>query len=363
MHVCVVGTSRCGTTLLRNCLDRHPSLSLFNETHWIPKMFELCGTRAVPGELLLGIAQKTTWDTGRELLAVNAELAGCGSRERLLERFTPLLGAAGRVTIRGFSELLARSLFGDVPFWGDKTPDYGFYMGQIQLLWPGSRFIHMVRGGLATARSLSRHPGCVLMTSNGFDNWCSLSYDRAYERYRPRELPLEAYVSAWRRRLARIRDEATRLREGTYREIAYETLVDDTASRLREAAEFLGLECPETWLEECTGLIRPRKPVPADGALMQRLPPEDLLALNACDETGYLLLPVDADRGRAEALLTAGKARLHAGDSRFAGRAAASVLAVAAADGEAALREAALALRHAALGAAGTSPATRRDPC
>ena len=182
------------------------------------------------------------------------------SRDQLMREFRSRLETRGEVTIQEFSDILAQILFGEKTRWGDKTPDYGFYMTQLQLLWPECKFVHVVRGGLATARSLSRHPACMLMTSNGFDNWCSLSFDRIYEKYQIRSLPLDDYVAAWRRRHSRIRDEAKRLRQGTYQEIRYESLLSDTEPALREVAEHLGLEVSTDWLAACRQIVR--KPTP-----------------------------------------------------------------------------------------------------
>ncbi|MGH7834224.1 MAG: sulfotransferase, partial [Candidatus Binatia bacterium] len=43
MFVCIVGTSRCGTTLLRQMMHEHPDLVVFRETHWLPKLVEFFG--------------------------------------------------------------------------------------------------------------------------------------------------------------------------------------------------------------------------------------------------------------------------------------------------------------------------------
>ena len=211
MHCCIVGTSRCGTTLLRKLLHDSGEISLFNETHWIPKMFEVFGTQKVSGRQLLHIAENTTWDSGKDLFTVNAEHSCFSSREELVKAFEDALNQAGPVGIPEFSEIFARVAFNRPPRWGDKTPDYGYYMGLLQSIWPACRFVHIVRSGVPTALSMSRHSGCQLLAAADSDNWCSLSFDRLYEKYQRRDLPIGVYIASWRRRLARIRDEASRL--------------------------------------------------------------------------------------------------------------------------------------------------------
>jgi hypothetical protein len=303
MQVCIVGTSRCGTTLLRNLLDRHPSIGLFNETHWIPKMYEFYGTQRVHWKHLFDIAEKTTWDTGRDLFSVNAEITGYGNRDEVIRDFSLALKKKGKVNIQEFNQILAEILFPGTSMWGDKTPDYGFYMGLIQQLWPECRFVHMVRDGLSTALSMSGHSGCMLMVSNGYDNWCSLSYDHIYERYSVLDLPMESYVASWVRRLQRIRDEAQRLKEGSYLEMRYEALLKEPKKSLIEVVNFLGLDSPHDWLDLCAGEIRPKATIPPDIDLLLRLSYTDLVQINELDESGYFLLPWDAKDDATHALI------------------------------------------------------------
>ena len=281
MRVCIVGTSRCGTSILRQLLHLHPRLRLFGETHWLPRMFEFAGHQRIGWRALYDIAAKTTWDNGRDLLTANRVHSGFAEDEALLGAFRAALTARGAVTIQEFNALFAETCFGTDVSWGDKTPDYGFYMRLIQQLWPGCRFIHIVRDGLDTARSMSLHSGCQLMVSNGYDNWCSLSYDRLYEKYQRRELPLEAYVASWRRRMERIRDEATRLRPGSYLELRYDALQDAPAAVLKQAADWLELEADAAWLDRAAALVRPREAGATHAqSVLDKLPPEDLHYVN-----------------------------------------------------------------------------------
>lgn len=281
MFVCIVGTSRCGTTLLRHMMHDHPDLVVFRETHWLPKLIECFGTQKVPPEALLAVVEKTTRVGGEDLLSVNLAYSPFETKQDLLAALRSALGRSGYLTIQAFSALLVRTLFDWAGLWGDKTPDYGFYMGSIQSLWPRCRFIHLIRDGLATAHSMARHPGCQLMLSAGVDNWCSLSYDRLFEKYQVAPLPLQDYVASWRRRLNRIRDEANRLREGTYREVRYEDLIREPQTTLAGICSFLGLSSPGAWLASCAGLVRSSPQGPAmDRELFHRLGAEDLVALN-----------------------------------------------------------------------------------
>lgn len=267
--------------MLRHMMHAHPALVVFRETHWLPKMIEFFGTQRVAPESLLSVVEKTTWDSGEDLLSVNLAYSKFETKEALLAALRSEFKRSGHLTIQEFSSVLVRVLFDWNGSWGDKTPDYGFYMGMIQSLWPDCRFVHVIRDGLATARSMARHRGCQLMVSAGFDNWCSLSFDRLFERYQTASMPLERYVASWRRRLNRIRNEAGRLRERSYLEIRYEDLLAAPQPELSGICSFLELAAPADWLNSCAGLIEHRgSPAHPDAELLRRLEAEDLLALN-----------------------------------------------------------------------------------
>jgi hypothetical protein len=212
-----------------------------------------------------------------------------------------------QVTVAAFHEAVVDELFGVKPgaaLRGDKTPDYGFYMGLLQRLWPQTRFVHVVRNGIDTARSMSLHPGCQLMISAGFDNWVPLCFDGEYQRYKRLDLPLRAYVGSWRRRMARIREEATMLKNDTYLEVRYETLIVEPATVLKAVATHLELELDQAWLDHCSKLVRPRV-VSGQVSIevLRDFTLEDLKALNEVGCVPFFLFPPDAGVGWLQSAL------------------------------------------------------------
>lgn len=235
---------------------------------------------------------------------------------------------------------------------GDKTPDYGYYMVLLQRLWPEARFIHVVRNGVDTARSMARHRGSQLMVSAGYDNWCALSYDHLYRRYRRRRLPLAAYVASWRRRLDRIREEAAAL-PGAYREVRYEDLVDDPAATLGDVAEFLGLGDEASWIGAAARRPARRARTQEDPRLFARLTAPDLRALAAVGGVAYLLLPARAGADELRAAIAEGRQAEDRGDHAHAIRVGLSVLATELARRDGRLRSAAGELVQRGLAGAG----------
>ncbi len=241
MKICIVGTSRCGTTLLRSILHRNNDISLFNETHWIPKMYEFFGMQSVNWQDMFEVAANTTWDSGKDLFAVNTLYSKYEDVSVMLNDFKSELKIHKRVNIQQFSDILANTVFDNPKHWGDKTPDYGYYMGLVQQIWPHCKFIHVTRDGLATARSMARHSGCKLMISGGYHNWCSLSYDKLYKKYSIKELPISKYIQSWAVRMNRIRDESNRLKKGSYLEISYENILRHPKETLLKIENFAEL--------------------------------------------------------------------------------------------------------------------------
>jgi hypothetical protein len=304
MDFFVVGTSRSGSTLLRHMLAAHPDVAVLNESHWVPQMWEAFGAAGTPMDQLVAILLETRWESGRRVVDVNLEISG-QTWERLIDGLRKRFG--GPTTVAAFHDALVDEVFGAIPGSirrGDKTPDYGFYMTLLQQIWPGARFIHVVRNGIDTARSMAKHPGCQLMISAGYDNWVPLSYGRIHEQYKRLNLPFGSYVGSWRRRMKRIRHEADALRRGTYREVRYEWLVKEPSMVARDIAGYLDLAPSASWLRQCSGLVKSKptaEPITAD--TFRDLTLDDLRVLNDVGGVSFLGFPPDAHCNDLEAAL------------------------------------------------------------
>jgi len=278
-------------------LHRHPRLALFNETHWLPRMYEFYGTTTVRWSDLLSVALRTTWSSGRDLFDVNLEYSAFDTREELVDELSSRLARRGYLGVREFHEVAAETCLSPTDAWGEKTPDYGFYMRLVQSLWPECKFLHVVRNGLDTAQSMSRHTGCRLMAAAGYDNWCPLSFDRLYEKYERREMPLETHVGSWRRRLVRIRAEAEGLSPGSYLEIRYENLLVRPREVLEETATWLGLPPDRAWADEAGEIARPPGPrIEPPVRLALGLLPDDLHVLDREGSIDDWKVPIPSNR-------------------------------------------------------------------
>lgn len=307
-------------------------------------MFEFFGTQQVPAYELLAVAEKTTWDSGKDLFSVNLTYSQFDTREALMEELNKQLGNR-QLTIQKFSNITANVLFGQDTQWGDKTPDYGFHMQMLQQLWPECRFVHIVRDGISTARSMSRHGGCQLMVSAGYDNWCALSYDRLYSQYSIRTMPLQDFISSWRRRVNRIRDEAGRLRAHSYLELSYEHLVENSARELTRLAEFLDIDAGTDWIDHCLSLVlEESQRAPLNEQLKRRLAPHDLILLNEFGSKKDFPLAVNATLVEVLDLLESGLDAFSRNDDAEALSSAFGALATTIGQADKKIRDAAIEL-------------------
>lgn len=249
MRFCIVGTGRCGSTLLQKMLNTHPEVFVFPETHWIPKMYEFFGEQPGSLETLISIVQRTFHVTGTPVTPIDAARV----RQGFAGMETP--------TVREFCDQLGLSFAADAAkkYWADKTPDYGPHMGMLQRLWPDCKFVHMVRHGGAVASSMARHPGYRWLAAAGELWWGPPSFGGYHTAVEVEDRPMGDFVTLWYRRFVRIRDELGRVRSDSYLEVRFEDLIDSPASMVSEIAEFLDLEISNDWIAVATQQVRPER--------------------------------------------------------------------------------------------------------
>jgi hypothetical protein len=249
---------------------------VFPETHWVPKMYEFFGTGTGPVTELVSIVLRTTHVTGQPVMTCD---------EAALRRH---FRDGGEMSVADFCDRLGR-MFADAEgkrYWGDKTPDYGGYLGILKTLWPATRFVHLIRDGVAVALSMSRHPGYQWLAAACEASWVPPSFNGYYRSVPAREVRLDDYARLWERRLTRIRNEASRLPAESVLEIRFEDLLERPAPTLREICAFTGLAIDPSWESAAAArLDRTRASSPRSPELLQMMGPGPLKLLR---ELGYL---------------------------------------------------------------------------
>jgi hypothetical protein len=297
----IVGCARSGTTLLQRVLNAHPQLAIIHETHWIPLFFRerigLTPGGTVTPELLPHLLKHRRFQK-------RFGKVGIGRKE-----LKDLLHAGGALSYARFVSGLF-DLYGQLqgkPLVGDKTPRYVQNMRTLHALWPGVRFVHMLRDGRDVCLSAInwKEKGAALAAR--FSTWT--------------EQPVTTAAVWWKWRVRLGREAGDALGPALYHELRYEALVARPADECARLCAFLGVPYDERMLRfhegrtrEEPGLSAKRSWQPITPGLRDwrtQMPAEDAERFEAAagdllDELGY---PRALPRPRPETVAQASSIR------------------------------------------------------
>ncbi|MHC4208311.1 MAG: sulfotransferase [Planctomycetota bacterium] len=206
----VIGCQKSGTTWVQRLLDHHPSLCCGGEGHFSD----------VAGPLL------------EHAIAVYNEQ----DRTNLVLEPTALLALVRSLTDGILGRYLARSDDpGAVAAVGDKTPEGAIGVPMLNALYPGARFIHIIRDGRDAAVSgwgQVRRVG----SADRFESFADYAVFFADRHWVP-------YVSRARAAGARLGDR--------YLEVRYEQLHADAARQARRLLLLLGVSATDDVVRSC----------------------------------------------------------------------------------------------------------------
>ena len=201
----IVGSGRSGTTLLRAILVAHTRLSIPPETWYLNQMRDLL-------ELDRPLSARET----QRVVRVMTEHYRWPDLELPAEEFRREVAAMESPHLRDIVELVYLEYLrrNGKSRWGDKTPGYIELVPQLVHLFPGAKFIHVVRDGRDVAKSFQAR--------RWSGRWL---HQNAWEW-----IEAMTYAARWR--------------ESTYAalflEVRYEDLVLDREREVRRICEFLG---------------------------------------------------------------------------------------------------------------------------
>ena len=212
--VFVVGMNGSGTTMLLDCLGRHPQLYAFpEETRLIPFLLARQGAY---GDLADDSNFRRLWDDVRDLAVFRA---ANGHKPVPLPddwRDQPRsLAAILDAVFRHFAAAESKRR------WCEKTPQHVQHLVALGTMFPHAKFIHVIRDGRD----------------------CAASFHRRWQR-QP-----ELTIFRWKKVVAMGHAQGRELGSSRYREVRYEDLTARPEPALRAICEFLALPFDAAVLE------------------------------------------------------------------------------------------------------------------
>lgn len=330
----VVGTGRCGSTLLSRMLGQHPeTLSIFEFFTGLDHGRRF-GAEPVDGEAFAALlaqdqpivtmalrrghtapeivypfgAPHARYGMGDELpwLLVTALSRMSPDPDRLLDATLAFARRRPRAPVREHYRALFGFWAGELGrrLWIERSGSSIEYLGELARLFPDARLLHLHRDGPEVALSMREHRLYRLAISFLYDlppdaaaaGHAGSHADMAALDARPgaaddpiaarleQELPVAVYGRYWTDQLARGFAALPGLDPSRYRAVRFEDLVARPAAVLAEVADFLELG-HGPWLDDAAALVDRVPPTRA-----QDLPAEDRAALEEACRPGRLLL-------------------------------------------------------------------------
>ena len=222
-YVFIVGCPRSGTTLLQRIVDAHPDVAIVFETHWIARWFEKRKGLTPDGM----VTEELVWRLFEDRRFKNLKI-GHKEVERLISSSKPMSYPA---FVTALFDLHGRVKGKRLV--GDKTPAYVRSIPMLHALFPGARFVHIVRDGRDVALSIT--------------NWDRA--DSAAGRFATwDEDPLVTTALWWEWNVRLGREDGEVLGPELYHEMHYEKLVSEPDEESEALCGFLGVPYNEAML-------------------------------------------------------------------------------------------------------------------
>lgn len=220
--VFVVGMNGSGTTMLVDCLGRHPELYAFpREVRILPHLLEraraLGGCEDLPARRVLADElgrSRAVWEANgfQPLILSDAQLCEPGFR-----------GVVNAI-------LMEFALREGKRQWIEKSPGHLAYIADLAAAIPSARFIHIIRDGRDCAQSFQRR----------------FHYDP------------EVSIFRWRQLVAQGREQGQRIGKERYIEIFYEALTSAPEAEMKRLCHFLEVDFVPGMLESSMRMADPR---------------------------------------------------------------------------------------------------------
>jgi hypothetical protein len=325
----VVGTGRCGSTLLSRMLGEHPALlsvfefftglemtkrfsaepvdgeafaALISQEHPFVTMVLRRGYRVEEITYPFGPKARYTINDGLPWLLVSALPRLTDDPDALFDETVAFASTLPRQHLalhyRQLFDWLAARL--GRTCWLERSGSSIDYLGSLHGFFPEGRFLHIHRDGHEAALSMREHAAYRLAISLLFQlpadeppahadlgqiDVATPSEDDPISRLLASRPPVEYFGRYWTQELTHGFRAVASLDAARYRDVRFEELVAEPKAVLREIGEFFELEADGGWLERAAALVRGAPPTRFD-----TLSPDEQAALADACRPGMQLL-------------------------------------------------------------------------
>jgi sulfotransferase family protein len=340
----VVGTGRCGSTMLSRILHLHPDVLSVSELFVV-----LQAATRQDGFPTASIDGQQLWN----IVAANHPILDAQIRDGLgapelcypygrgrfdLATGVPLINHSTLPMLTDDPDALFDELAAEVPTWPERpaTEHYRALFGWLAdrlgrrvvversgssikhfaLLrehFPEARFVHMLRDGPDCALSMSRHPGfrmevmvhdairaagvppaagwkVIVEPPPEYAGLISPPFDA--RRFMDYHIPAATFGRRWSDMVCAGLAEFGRVPADHWITLWFEDLLDDPGAQLSRLAEFIGVPCPPQWVREGSKLIDRSR-----AGQSKQLDPDTLASLRSACEPGNSAIAAAARQG------------------------------------------------------------------
>lgn len=315
----IVGTGRCGSTLLSKLLEHHPDAFVIHELFGGMDFDMLCDGQVSGTEFAAML--------GRDHINSNLNIARAGGdKEIVLDKnsqalripkpmlatiphwtsdvaglMTEMIGWARsqkrQTTAEHFSALYdwLTAVF-KKEFWIERSGGSAEYFPALRRAFPNGRYLHLHRDGAEVAMSMRNHAYFATHVSFYFsppDEQEMLSMikndfprDRDPFLLRLQNKPSpESFGQFWTLAICKLMSQVEYLGPDQYREFCFEDMHADPKATLKRVCSYFDISADDSWIDRAVATIQPEAP-----SRVRELSVEERMKLQAAVMPGHVLL-------------------------------------------------------------------------
>lgn len=297
--IIVVGTGRCGSTLISDLMNAHPAVLSISEFFSMagfglfrlpsvdgPTLWKKCChmpeqakdiLRGPPIEEILADVSQEIPDALDLITIPHLSQGSRLSIGTVRERFKMAIEARPKGPAHEHFQPVFEALSKDLgaSWWVERSGGSLEFVNELRRAFPDVRFVHIYRNGPDTAVSLAKHPYFRVRIA-----YRILSRPWPAQKIMDMDIPLVAFGRYWANQIV----HGVKALEGApVHHVQYEKLVSDTETEIDRMFEFMEVPVDQAYIEAAQELVQPPKEREIDGRELRHLEAACELGTKAID--------------------------------------------------------------------------------